>query len=179
MNFDPQPAGQEFAMNTRISLTHAAFGLIALVALAGCAQAPVDHSAHQVAGAPGMGMGAGMGDHMARMDTHMKAMREMHEKMARARTPEERQALMDEHRKLMREGMAMMGGMQGMGMGAGPGPGSGPGAGAGAGPGPGGGMGAGMKGMGGHHQMMEKRMQMMHSMMQMMMDRMETPTPRP
>ena len=92
----------------------------------------------------------------AMMDTHMKAMREMHDKMARARTPEERNALMAEHMKLMQDGMAMMGGM-----------------------GPGGmrGMGA-MSGDGaGHQQMMEKRMEMMQSMMQMMMDRMPAAPP--
>lgn len=144
-------------MNTRIGLMLGAFGL---VAFAGCAQPPIDHSAHHTTGAPGA-PSMGMGDQFGRMDAHMKAMREMHEKVARARTPEERQALMDEHRKLMREGMAMMDGMKGMGMGAG------------------GGMGGGMKGMGDRHQMMEKRMEMMHSMMQMMMDRMEMPAPRP
>ena len=87
----------------------------------------------------------------------MKAMREMHDKMMRARTPEERNALMAEQMKLMQDGMAMMGGM---------------------GPGGMGGM-KGMPGMGAmptdmatRQQMMEKRMEMMQSMMQMMMDRM-------
>ena len=98
-------------------------------------------------------------DHLSMMDTQMKAMREMHDKMMRARTPEERNALTAEHTKLMRDGMAMMGGM---------------------GAGGAGGMG-GMKGMPGmgatptdmatRQQMMEKRMEMMQSMMQMMMDR--------
>ncbi|MCY1552249.1 hypothetical protein D9M68_886320 [compost metagenome] len=93
---------------------------------------------------------------MAAMDQHMKAMQAMHEKMAAAKTPEERQALMAEHMILMKGGMAMMksmdGGMPGMG-----------------------GM-QGGKGMGGdmaaRQEMMEKRMDMMESMMQMMMDRM-------
>jgi len=35
----------------------------------------------------------------------------MHEKMAAARTPQERQALMSEHMKAMHEGMGMMRGM--------------------------------------------------------------------
>ena len=48
---------------------------------------------------------------MAKMGEHMKAMRDMHEKMSRANTPQERQALMGEHMKLMQEGMALMGGM--------------------------------------------------------------------
>lgn len=94
------------------------------------------------------------------MDTHMKSMREMHEKMMRARTPGERNALRAEHMKLMQDGMAMMGGM---------------------GPGGMGGM-KGMHGMGGmpadmatRQQMMEKHMEMMQSMMQMMMDQMPPP----
>ena len=107
--------------------------------------------------APAMPMGnasaASMGtpEHMAKMDMQMKAMREMHEKMMNARTPEERNKLMADHMKTMQDGMAMMGGMSGAGMGD-------------------------MKGMqgnmGAHQQMMEKRMAMMQSMMQMMMDRM-------
>ena len=48
---------------------------------------------------------------MAQMDERMLAMREMHEKMKRARTPDEKSALMAEHVKLMQDGMAMMGGM--------------------------------------------------------------------
>ena len=94
-------------------------------------------------------------DKMASMDKHMKDMQVMHEKMASAKTPEERQALMAEHMKMMQDGMGMMkqmGGMSGMG-----------------------GMQAG-KGMGGNmadrQQMMEKRMDMMESMMQMMIERM-------
>jgi hypothetical protein len=57
-----------------------------------------------------------MGDRMATRDQHGQAIREMHEKMSRANTPQERQALMAEHRKLMHDGMNMMGGMHGMGM---------------------------------------------------------------
>lgn len=151
---------------TTIRMTATA-GLLAL-ALAACAQGPAapgarDHFRHHPPGtAPA--------ERMALMDTHMKAMREMHEKMARAGTPEERQALMAEHQQLMREGMALMGGM-------------GPMAGMG-------GMG-GMRGMGPasaasapmdmavRQQMMEKRMEMMQSMMQMMMDRMAAPASRP
>ena len=84
-------------------------------------------------------------DQMARMDAQMKTMRNMHEKMMNAKTPEERNKLMAEHMKTMQDGMAMMGGMKGM---------------------------QGMTGdMGPRPQMMEKRMDMMQSMMQMMMDR--------
>ena len=95
----------------------------------------------------------------------MKNMQAMRDKMMNAKTPAERQALMDEHMKTMHEGMAMMKGMKGMK-----------------------GMGnmQGMQGMGGmsgmkdmpmkdmakHHQMMEMRMDMMQTMMEMMMQRM-------
>jgi hypothetical protein len=86
-------------------------------------------------------------------------MQAMHEKMMSAKTPEERQALMAEHMKMMQDGMGMMkqmGAMSGMG-----------------------GM-EGGKGMNGNmadrQQMMEKRMEMMESMMQMMMDRMPAAT---
>ena len=85
---------------------------------------------------------------MARMDTQMKAMREMRDKMMAAKTPEERSALMAQHMKTMQDGMTMMSGMSSGGM-------------------------AGMQGdMTARHQMMEKRMEMMESMLQMMMDRM-------
>ncbi|VVE02940.1 hypothetical protein PHO31112_02231 [Pandoraea horticolens] len=86
----------------------------------------------------------------AQMDAMMKSMQEMHDKMMAARTPEERQALMNEHMKTMQEGMSMMGQMHGgkgtMGPGGGMGTGTGPDA-------------------------MNKRMDMMEMMMQMMMDR--------
>ncbi len=96
-----------------------------------------------------------------KMDTHMKAMHDLHEKLQKA-SPDERQALMPEHQALMQEGMKMMGmasaGMQGMGMmnnmqpQASKDPSAAP--------------------TEGHHTMMLKRMDMMQSMMQMMMDRM-------
>ena len=91
-------------------------------------------------------------DKMAAMDQQMKAMRTMHDKMMAAKTPEQRQALMAEHMKLMHDGVGMMGGgMAGMGQMHG---------------------GKGMSGTGADHQkMMEKRMEMMESMMQMMLDR--------
>ncbi|UUZ76087.1 hypothetical protein LP414_32565 [Polaromonas sp. P1(28)-13] len=92
-------------------------------------------------------------DQMAAMDSQMKAMREMHEKMVNAKTSEERNALMAEHMKAMQEGMAMMNMMGGPGMGGKPMPGT----------------------MNERQRMMEKRMDMMQSMMQMMMDRLPTP----
>ena len=110
--------------------------------------------------APAMPMGkpsaASMGtpDQMAKMDMQMKAMREMHEKMMNARTPDERNKLMADHMKTMQDGMAMMGSMSGAGMGD---------------------MKSMQGNMGAQQQMMEKRMEMMQSMMQMMMDRMPAP----
>ena len=132
---------------------------MAAVSLGAIAQdAAEDHSAHHPANTPAASAtempAAGKMDkgQMAGMD--MKAMQAMHEKMAAAKTPAERQALMVEHMKLMQDGMAMMksmGAMQG---------------------------GKGMDAdMGARQQMMEKRMDMMESMMQMMMDRMPSGTP--
>lgn len=120
--------------------------------------APADeHQAHHPAGAASGSASKAMpdkpGSDMARMDTQMKGMREMHEKMMAAKTPEEHSALMTEHMQSMNDGMAMMNRMSGGGMA---------------------GMSSakGMKGdMPAQHQMMEKRMEMMQAMMQMMMDR--------
>jgi hypothetical protein len=95
--------------------------------------------------------GGSASDRMLMMDKQMQSMRQMHDRMARARTPEERQALMAEPTKLMQEGMSMMGGM---------GPGT-----------------MGMGSMADRQQMMEKRMEMMQSMMQMMMDRLPAQPP--
>ena len=112
-------------------------------------------------------------EHMQAMDTKMKAMREMHEKMAKARTPEERNALMAEHMKTMHEGMEMMHGPQGMGGMQGAtgmhGMHAAPLAAGASGPRPGMMMRHSMRQ---RHEMMEKRMDMMHMMMQMMLDRM-------
>lgn len=98
----------------------------------------------------------GSADQMAAMDKQIKAMRDMHEKMANAKTAEERNALMAEQMKTMQDGLAMMNMMGGASMG---------------------GMG-GMQGqkpmpgdMNQRQQMLEKRMEMMQSMMQMMIDR--------
>jgi hypothetical protein len=108
---------------------------------------------------------------MGRADSHMKSMREMHEKMERAKSADERQALMSEHARLMHDGMDMMGGMGHAGMGQ-----------AGMGPdamrqgGKSGQRGmqhapASQSNMGAQLQMLDKRMDMMQHMMQMMMDR--------
>lgn len=90
---------------------------------------------------------------MAAMDSKMKTMHEMHEKMMSAKTPEERHALMAEHMKIMQDGMDMMGMMSATGKGRMPG------------------------NIKQRQLMMEKRMEMMETMMQMMMDCMPAPAP--
>lgn len=105
---------------------------------------------------------------MAAMEERMKAMREMRDKMAKAKTPRERQALMADHMKAMHDGMQMMNGMGRMG-----GMGSMGGA---AGMGERKGMHADMAK---RHQMMEGRMDMMQTMMEMMMQRMPSPAAPP
>jgi len=96
-----------------------------------------EHASHHPAGAASAPASA--------MPDRMKAMREMHDKMMNAKTPEEKQALMAEHMKAMQGGMHMMKGM-------------------------GGGMGArGMPDdMAQRQKMMEERMDMMDMMMQRM-----------
>lgn len=142
-------------MNALLKISIAA--ALATSCATGYAQAPVAKDAAPAAAAatPGMPMNmAGADARMAQMDQHTQAMGAMHEKMMAAKTPEERRALMVEHRKLMQAGMATMGTGNG-----------------------------GMRRMHGnsptagdrdaHYQMMEKRMEMMESMMQMMVDRMD------
>ncbi|MDP3083277.1 MAG: hypothetical protein Q8N44_06250, partial [Rubrivivax sp.] len=93
---------------------------VLVASLTACAQFPGPGHAHG-AGAGGPASHAGAGDHMARMDSQMTAMHELRDKLQRARTPEERNALMAEHWKLMEGGMAAMGGMGPGMMGRGPG----------------------------------------------------------
>ena len=115
--------------------------------LAGCAAGPKvdEHAAHHP---PAAAAAAPATPTPGQMDSMMKSMQEMHDKMMAAKTPEERARLMQEHMKLMQDGMGMMGRMRG---------------------GKGGmGMGGGMA-MG--PEMLGKRMDMMELMMQMMMDR--------
>ena len=151
-------------------LRHTALTLALATAVIGSwAQTDAEHKKHQET-VPAAGQfsaqpsastvtPAGAGK-MAAMDSKMKAMSAMHEKMMSAKTPEEKKALMAEHMKSMQDGMAMMSTMGGAGM-------------------------ADMKSskpmpgnMGEHHQMMEKRMEMMTVMMQMMMDQMHMPAAR-
>lgn len=151
------------------SRTLAALSVAAL--LGACANPGPMNAASPAAGTPPMAMGAS--GSMAVPDARMKAMQEMHQKMANASTPAERQALMADHLKAMQGGMAMMkemhtmhgaGGMGGMGMMGSPG---------GAAPMAGMGDGKGMPAdMTKRHQMMTDHMAMMQTMMDMMADRM-------
>lgn len=153
-------------MKTLISSVLVSVCVVLVSAVWAADQNQADHTAHH----PDAGVAASSApqavsdnaakDTMAKMDAQMKTMREMHEKMMNAKTPEERDALMAEHMKCMKDGMSMMGNMGGMGM-----------------------MGGGqgkmqtnmMADMATRHQMMEKRMEMMETTMQMMMDRLPSP----
>ena len=142
-----------------VHIRHALIGLcIAAASVGVLAQGSDEHKDHHPAASkapapavaqPSQGMNPAM---MAAMEQRMRA---RHEKMAAAKTPQERQALMAEHMKTMQDGMRMMESMHGQ-MASGNPP-------------------AGMAGMQHDPLMMEKRMDMMESMMQMMMDRMSTP----
>ncbi|MFN4264453.1 MAG: hypothetical protein ACK4F8_01755 [Aquabacterium sp.] len=148
------------------SITVLAFAtLLSSSVLAQSVQSGQDHAAHHPAGASAVAPksatkpaakssaqaeSANAAPSAMQMDAKMKSMQEMHDKMMAAKTLEERQALMSEHMKSMREGMGMMGQMKG------------------------GKASQGMRGKDGmpcHDQMMAKRMEMMEMMMQMMMDR--------
>ena len=87
----------------------------------GWAADAVGHQAHHPAGAASApatkAMPGKSRPDVARMDTQMKAMHEMHDKMMVAKTREERDALTAEHMKIMQDGMTMMNGMSAGGMG--------------------------------------------------------------
>jgi hypothetical protein len=116
------------------------------LSMAASAQSAQDHAAHhpEAASAAKAAPAKPVAPAPGQMDAQMKSMREMHDKMMAARTPEERQALMAEHMKVMQDGMAMMGRMKG---------------------------GKPGNGMSMNPETMGKRMDMMEMMMQMMMDR--------
>lgn len=161
--------------------------LISACATAQAPRAGEDHSAHHAqdaaaAQAPAAARPAQSPD---ALDRQLAAMKDMHQRIQAAKTPDERAALMDEHMKLMQSGMAMMGqlpagpagGMSPMpGMGAGPRMGMAPPAGPAA-PGNPPAAAPGMGGMMGMHERMERRMAMLEQMMQMMVDR-EAALPR-
>jgi len=99
-----------------------------------------------------------MGAQMGQMDEHMAKMQTLHEKMASAATPAERQGVMEDQRQAMQRGMTMMHDMQWSDS-------------------PMGGAGKGKSGQMGkptdpkvQMQMMERRIDMMQMMMQSMMD---------
>jgi hypothetical protein len=104
--------------------------------MAGAASAPVTKS-----------MSGMVHPDMARMDSQMKAMNEMHAKMLAAKTPQERDVLAGEHMKLMQASMSVIDSMS---------PGT---------------MGAQRGDMVARQQTMEMRMELMRGTMQMMMDR--------
>jgi hypothetical protein len=115
--------------------------------IVGCATGPTpeEHAAHHP---PGTAAAAPAATTPGQMYSMMRSMQETHDRMMAAKTPEERARLMNEHMKLMQDGMAMMGQMRG---------------------GKGGmGMGSGMPMT---PEMMGKRMDMMEMMMKMMVDR--------
>ena len=125
---------------------------ISTVGAPGWAADADDHQAHHPAGAASApatkAMPGKARPDVARMDTQMKAMHEMHDMMMAAKTPAERDALTAEHMKIMQDSMTMMNGMSP------------------------GGMKGEMKGdMAARHQTMEARMEMMQATMLMMMDR--------
>ncbi|GAB3758941.1 hypothetical protein GCM10028796_05370 [Ramlibacter monticola] len=148
------------------------------------APSPDHHAAHHPAAAASgpVAPRAGSGDEFS---AQMDKMRDMHKRMQAARTPAERQGLMDEHMKLMRSGMALLSeaepapGPRGMGMGRmggmhGQRDGAGPKSSEAA---PEAGCSQGMEGMMGMHGAMERRMAMLEQMIQMMVDR-ESALPR-
>ena len=131
-----------------------AIALTAATTLVACSTAPSMPMPMAMAATPG----TAPPDHLAHMDTQIKGMQAMHDKMMSAKTPEERSKLMADHMKSMQDGMKMMEGMAGPGMAGMQG------------------MQGGMGGMGAHHAMMEKRMAMMQTMMKMMMERLPDPS---
>jgi hypothetical protein len=131
------------AISTALLLTACASPSAPVTGATSAAKAD-EHNAHQAAAVASTAPTA--------MQNRLKDMQSMRDKMMNAKTPAERQALMNEHMRTMHEGMATMNGMKGMG--------SMP----------------GMKDMpmdmAKRHQMMEMRMDMMQTMMEMMMQRM-------
>lgn len=121
--------------------------LIGMAAFSATAQTAAEHARHHPDGAA---VPATPEQQLSAMDKQLQLMRDMSRKLADAKTPQERQAVMAEHQKTMQDSMKMMGQMQGMPMGD-------------------------MGMMGGQmmqrHALMEKRMDMMQAMMQMLMDR--------
>lgn len=89
-------------------------------------------------------------EQLATAERQFQVVQDAHQRLMRARTAQERQALMAEHSRAMRNAMAAMQAMHGPGMRRGP-------------------------GMPGRH--MQQQMDMMHMMMGMMMDRIDMLSP--
>jgi len=88
---------------------------IATASLSARAQTDAEHTQHHAAEpakktlkAPAAKSSSKPSEALVAMDVKIKAMREMHEKMMSAKTPEERKALMGDHMKAMQDGMSMM-----------------------------------------------------------------------
>lgn len=151
---------------------HAIAAVLAIAAPLVSAAGANDHDAHHPENAPAASAPKAPSkpanpaktakDQPMKMDAQMNAMCEMHEKMMNAKTPEERQALMADHMKAMKDGMSMMEGMSGGGTMGSPSNGNKP---------------ASPQTMQQQMHMMQKKMDMMQTMMQMMMDRMEMQMP--
>jgi hypothetical protein len=164
---EPQPSTrQEFSMHAVRTLVALSFATLA----AACASPGYMNATPASAGMAPMTMGAA-GSTTA-MEPRMKAMQEMHQKMVKASTPAERQALMADHMKAMQGGMAMMKEMHAMDAGSGTGGMGMMGSSGGGAPMAGMGDGKGMPAdMTKRHQMMADHMAMMQMMMDMMADR--------
>lgn len=109
-------------------------------AFLGAAAWPVDPEDHKEPATP-----------LAKMDTQLKAMRDMHVKMTSAKTRDELKALMGEHAKAMQDGISMMESTATLGQDA---------------------QSGAPYDLATRQQIMEKRMDMMEMAMQMMVDRM-------
>ena len=81
------------------------FLLTAGTPFAQTAKGPVSNSSVTAAQS---GSTMSMGAQMGQMDEHMAKMQTLHEKMASAATPEERQRVMEDQRQEMQRGMTMM-----------------------------------------------------------------------
>ena len=141
------------------------FSLVAVGTTAWAAQHDGHKPHHPAAGPTAAAKAAPGSPETARMETQMKAMQAMHDKMMAATTAEARNALMAEQMKIMQDGMGMMKNMGGKGMGKDTG---------------------GMPDpkakpadMAQRQQMMEQRMDMMQAMMEMMVDRLPPSPAKP
>ena len=102
----------------RLIVRPLAFTSALAFAVAGCASGPGSQASEHAGRGPSCACaGAGPGSstqQMPDMERHLRQMKDLHARMANARTLGEREALMAEHMKAMEKGMAMMEGtMQG------------------------------------------------------------------